>query len=350
MNLSNYKSVSLYGAGTIGEETLNFLSTLNIDVDFFIDKKKEGELLQKKIILPTKKNANDFPNIIISIFNAFVDLNILKTELTSLGYNVLGCFTDIFYNFPKKFQDKYWLVDPKIYVSNKEKIDKFSCELFDKKSKDLLCKIYESRTTGNFNILDKPDINNQYFPCDLDGWLDFKSLRFMDIGGYDGDSILKMYEKKYNVDHAVIFEPDPENLKKLIKNVSSFDDNLTIIPNGVFSSIIKLNFNLNQNASSFINEENNANSVTIQCLDIDSCFQNFKPNFLKMDIEGAELEALKGASETIIKYKPNLAISIYHKPDDLWEIPSFIKSLRSDYKFFLRSHGFLTFDTVLYCL
>ena len=172
----------------------------------------------------------------------------------------------------------------------------------------------------------------------------------MDIGGYDGDSILKMYEKKYNVDHAVIFEPDPENLKKLIKNVSSYDDNLTIIPNGVFSSITKLNFNLNKNASSFFNEENYANSVTIQCLDIDSCFQNFNPNFLKMDIEGAELEALKGASETIIKYKPNLAISIYHKPDDLWEIPSFIKSLRSDYKFFLRSHGFLTFDTVLYCL
>jgi hypothetical protein len=69
-----------------------------------------------------------------------------------------------------------------------------------------------------------------------------------------------------------------------------------------------------------------------------------------MDIEGAELEALKGASETIIKHKPNLAISLYHKPQDLWEIPNFIKSLRNDYKFYLRSHGHLTFDSVLYCI
>lgn len=350
MDLQKYQSVSLYGAGTIGEETQRFLSSINVQVNFFLDQKKKGNLLEKKIISPSKKNAKEFPNVIISIFNAFVDIDIIVKDLKMMGYNVICSFTDIYYNHSNSFPDKYWLVNPEVYISNKNLIDSFSDLLSDNISKNLLEKIYDFRTTGDSSYLSKPDLSNQYFPNDISNWLNFKELRFMDIGGYDGDTILNMYEKGFTVDHAIIFEPDTENLKKLVKNVRLYRDNLTIIPNGVFSKITQLSFNLNQDGSSSISNSENNNSVTVQCLDIDSCFYNFKPNFIKMDIEGAELEALKGASETIIKHKPNLAISLYHKPQDLWEIPNFIKSLRNDYKFYLRSHGHLTFDSVLYCI
>lgn len=68
-------------------------------------------------------------------------------------------------------------------------------------------------------------------------------------------------------------------------------------------------------------------------------------DFIKMDIEGAELDALKGASETIRNYTPKLAICLYHKPEDLYEIPFFIRSLNNKYKFYLRDFG----ELVLFC-
>jgi hypothetical protein len=68
-----------------------------------------------------------------------------------------------------------------------------------------------------------------------------------------------------------------------------------------------------------------------------------------MDIEGAELEALKGARETIEKYHPGLAISVYHKPEDIWVIPQWINEI-GGYDFYLRPHAHSTFDTVCYAI
>jgi len=71
---------------------------------------------------------------------------------------------------------------------------------------------------------------------------------------------------------------------------------------------------------------------------------------IKMDIEGAELEAIKGARNTISNSRPGLAISAYHTPDDLWRLGLEINDIVEDYDFFLRCHAYSSFDTVLYAL
>ena len=72
--------------------------------------------------------------------------------------------------------------------------------------------------------------------------------------------------------------------------------------------------------------------------------------FIKMDIEGAELEALKGSSKIIKKYMPKLAISLYHKKDDILEIPLYIKELVPEYKLYIRHYSNAGVETVLYAV
>ena len=61
-------------------------------------------------------------------------------------------------------------------------------------------------------------------------------------------------------------------------------------------------------------------------------------DYIKLDIEGAELDMLHGAAQTIKRFKPKMAVSAYHKPEDLWTLATYIKSLRDDYEFQFRHH------------
>jgi hypothetical protein len=85
------------------------------------------------------------------------------------------------------------------------------------------------------------------------------------------------------------------------------------------------------------------NVKTIDSLQLD------RLSFIKMDIEGAEINALKGAKMTILRDKPKLAICIYHSNDDMLQIPEFLFSLAPDYKFFIRQYD-LNREIVLYAL
>ena len=73
---------------------------------------------------------------------------------------------------------------------------------------------------------------------------------------------------------------------------------------------------------------------------IDQTIQNDTlPTFLKMDVEGAEMEALKGSATILFTQKPNLAISIHHKTTDAFEIINYLNSLNCGYKFRIGYHG-----------
>ena len=80
------------------------------------------------------------------------------------------------------------------------------------------------------------------------------------------------------------------------------------------------------------------------------CGSDEKVSFIKMDIEGAELDALEGGRKIIGSYLPKLAICIYHKPEDLWKIPLFIKNNWNDYKIYIRHHTELMTETVCYAV
>lgn len=83
---------------------------------------------------------------------------------------------------------------------------------------------------------------------------------------------------------------------------------------------------------------------------LDEELRNQDITFIKMDIEGAEYETLQGAERLIKSNLPKLAISIYHKREDIFTIPSLIYRYSNRYEFYLRHYSFFDWDTVLYAV
>jgi hypothetical protein len=104
----------------------------------------------------------------------------------------------------------------------------------------------------------------------------------------------------------------------------------------------------NPGATCVVNAVDGANTIPIITLD-DWCAENeVKPDFIKMDIEGSEIDAILGAVKTIVAYRPDLAICLYHRLSDMWEIPVLLKNLVPEYKFWCRKNAPNRCEFVLY--
>lgn len=127
-------------------------------------------------------------------------------------------------------------------------------------------------------------------------------------------------------------------------------ERVTVVPCGMWSEKTELRFFADASMASKIVEDEEQNVQKIPVDSIDNICSEEKVTFIKMDIEGSELEALKGAVNVIKRDKPRMAICVYHKPEDLYTIPQWIKQTEPDYKLYLRQHEISEYETVLYAL
>lgn len=143
------------------------------------------------------------------------------------------------------------------------------------------------------------------------------------------------------------FEPDAENYRRC-KEICEREmmRNVEIYKRGLWDCETELSFQETGGQGSKLGEGKN----TVLTAVIDRVAGDEPVSLIKLDVEGAELEALKGARETIVKNHPRLAISIYHKPEDIFTIPEYILSLHQDYRFYIRHYQMSPCETILYAL
>lgn len=173
---------------------------------------------------------------------------------------------------------------------------------------------------------------------------------FVDAGAYDGETT-KWFRKWSGgiYSHIYLFEPGEKNEGILKRRFS--DKRCTIIPEGLWCREAYLSFLENGSESRFIeSSQKHGKAQTIPVTSLDDAIKGEKVTFIKMDIEGAEYNALQGAEKIIKANRPKLAVSVYHKPEDIWTIPGLLQSMHRDYKFYLRHYSLSWFDTVLYAL
>lgn len=171
---------------------------------------------------------------------------------------------------------------------------------------------------------------------------------FIDGGCFDGSTSLGFInwcKKIIGGGYIYAWEPDLANREKCIKVLESGKIPYQMIPKGLWSEYAEMNFKSNGGSSSIIKD----GDVHIIADSIDRCI-DAPVTYIKMDIEGAEYQAILGAKKTIEKYKPKLAICVYHKPEDVWELPWLIHEINPEYKFYLRHYSFGDVETVLYAL
>lgn len=188
----------------------------------------------------------------------------------------------------------------------------------------------------------------QYF--DLPQLEDNMSKRevFVDGGCYDADNSKRFMEFAKNSDaYIYAFEPDEENVihcEERLKQVCK--GQYKLIQKGLWSKETVLRFSSGENVASHLSQDGN---IKVPVVDIDSTIKE-KVTFIKMDIEGSECEALKGAEKTIKTYMPRLAISVYHRLEDIWEIPQLILELNPNYKLYFRHYSIAGDETVVYAI
>lgn len=321
-------------------------------------KPEEKEWLQR----PEEANLK---NVVDRSFSQLMS-EVRTKSLEELKQNIRGRLNEMKVKNPKSYSTlvdyyarfSFWgqlLPDQKIFdaLDNRAIVLKHHLEDFlwlytklgDYRSKKTLLSVL-----ANWLYLTFINIEELYLPYfDLDLIPDCNGKVFADLGAFTGDTVAQ-FVTSYGTGYKRIYsyEPTPYIVKILTEQTQSFHD-MVIRPKAASSGKGLLYLSENENSSA--NKLSSKGSIQVETVSLDEDISE-PISFIKMDIEGAEHEALLGCRGHIIKEHPHLAVSVYHGYDQLWDIPRLIEGISPDYRFYLRYYGGNLFSTelVLYAL
>lgn len=165
---------------------------------------------------------------------------------------------------------------------------------------------------------------------------------FLDLGAYNGDTALQYATRMGKNCKITAVEPDKKSFKKLIKNTEGL--NINCINAAVCDRVGTVQFSAQGDRGSTIGVGESVDALTIDYL-----FEKQDFDYIKFDLEGAELSAIIGAKNTIANKKPKMLISCYHKSDDYFTIPKKVLEFNPSYKVYMRHFPSIpAWDTVFY--
>lgn len=193
--------------------------------------------------------------------------------------------------------------------------------------------------------------------CETDKQEVFESIlkphteeHFVDLGAYNGDTIRELLSYTGGAYASVTaLEPDRRNFRKLGKYAEEQLDaaRVQLVQAGSWSEDTTLTFAAKAGRNSALSGQ----GTPTQMRAVDSVLQGKPCTMMKLDVEGAEHQALLGARETIARFRPRLNVACYHRNEDLFDLPRQIKTLCPEYKLYLRHHPYVpAWDVNLYAV
>lgn len=228
---------------------------------------------------------------------------------------------------------------------NLEKLTFCRSLLYDEESKRVFDQMVRFQYTGELSYLFEIESSREDALRNILELTDKEDM--LDLGAYRGDTVQEVISLCGGISSAVALEPDRKSFEKL-QNFAKDMNNITPLPYAVWNQEQELTFSGGGGRQSMLSDNG---KYAVRAVPVDSIVGDRKFSYVKMDVEGAEKEAIEGMTELLRSQKPKLSIAAYHRTEDLTVLIPQIHSINPDYRIYLRHHPYIPcWDTNLYCV
>lgn len=342
------RPIILYGCGAGGYATADWLEEYNVEIEGYADGKRTGIFPKSGTeIISLEKVLSDYNNCNIYITSVNYKDEI-KNDLLKGGIPEAQIFMPP-EPIPLPPGINLKVNNPDAFLEKHIEGYKWAYNFFeDEESKRVIIGRLRAFMLGS-SFPASPN-SPEYFDEEIIKLSDDEV--FVDGGAFYGTFVMRvnsLCNGKFK--HIYAFEPELEKCN-IMKNEFSKMTNLTIIQKGLWNKETTLKFCAakQSSVSSFVFQTSDV-TIEVDVTSMDKCLEGKEPpTFIKMDIEGSEYEALEGAKNILKTYKPKLAISAYHKPDDIYKLTRLIHEINPEYKMYLRQPLNIVTETLLYAI
>lgn len=338
-DIKNYKKIVLWGAGFASGYPIEYFGTSNIYALFDNDSTKWGKNINGLVVESpdeARKKIDTDTAVIVSTAGYVYEIATSIIDAGIATKDQLFCSSGAIY--------EKWRFIPETITNARKEIEWVYESLADEESKEYYVNFLKSCLDRSpFHLLDNSRCKRGYTYSADDGEIRVdKGNVIVDCGAFNGDTARLFLGMTNNDCYIYCFEPVDENSLQIEKWINENGiKNVTNIRAGVGNSShvdkvystggITIKGSIGENL--FGEASKVVNQIRVETLD--NVLKGKHVDYIKMDIEGAEMSALKGGIETILNNRPKMLISAYHKVTDMWEIPKYVLGLNENYKVYL---------------
>lgn len=344
----------LYGAGNLGRTVLARLRRLGVEPVAFADDTpgKQGRVIDGLTVMTPSEAVARFGArtvFAVTILNPFASFLEVERRLRRLTNARVIPFLHVAWSYPDEFLPHFQFELPQHVLPKAAEIKRALSVFADDESRRQFVAHVRFRLLLDYAALPASS-QGDYFPPDVLAPL-APDVTFVDCGAYDGDTVRRFIrQQRGDFGRVYAFEPDENNCRRLREYVEALGEEVArrvhIYQAGVGAGRGRLKFNSTGDTSAAFD---GTGDVEVEVLPLQEVIEDGGGTiYIKFDVEGAEREALAGADRLIRRARPIVAVSVYHRPDDLWELPLYLHSLDLGYKLFLRTQGEDGMDIVCY--
>lgn len=340
----------LFGAGNLGRKTARVLREFGRPPLALADnnRARSGTTLDGVPILSPEDAVakHGDATFLVTIWGSGTHrFDATRAQLQALGASRVTHAGFLFWKHPERLLPHYAMDLPERVLQRRDDARRAYDLFADDASRAEYLAQLRWRLRLDFENLPSPASTREYFAHDLFNTRDDES--FVDGGAFDGDTVAAFIEAcggRYARITAI--EADPTNARALRARVASIP-RVTVHEVAVAEREETLRFSASGTASSAVSR---AGSIDVRATALDTLFADEPTSLIKLDVEGAELDAIRGARATITRDRPVLAVCAYHTQDHLFAVPLLLAELAPEHRLFLRAHREECFDLVCYAV